>query len=78
MGGSFNDGKGEPAQIELGQPRLRAGALPNVTDSQHETDGMSRRRSARRPTDGRLLTAQQAKALADRVLAMVATSTRPA
>ena len=26
MGGSFNDGKGEPSQIKLGEPRLRAGA----------------------------------------------------
>ena len=28
LGGTFNDGKGEPAQIERGQPRLPRRALP--------------------------------------------------
>ena len=77
MGGSFNDGKGEPAQIELGEPWLRAGAVPERHHPQHEAHGMSAQATATADATG-LLSREQAKALADRVLAFSAASTRRA
>ena len=55
LGGSFNDGKGEPAQVELGEPRLPAVSIPQHHDSQHRAEVMTR---------------EEAKALCDRVLAL--------
>ncbi len=54
LGGSFNDGKGEPAQVELGEPWLPAVPIPQHHDPQHRAEVMTR---------------EEAKALADRVLA---------
>ena len=41
LGGAFNDGKGQPAQSERGEPRLRAGALPQRQRHQHREEGVS-------------------------------------
>ena len=41
MGGSFFDGKGQPPQINAGQPRRRAGALPQHQRHQHRKESMS-------------------------------------
>ena len=41
MGASFFDGKGQPGQIERGEPRLRAGALPQHQRHQHREESMS-------------------------------------
>ena len=42
LGGAFNDGKGQPAQIERGEPRLRAEPLPQHQRDQHREEGVSR------------------------------------
>ena len=71
MGGAFNDGKGEPSQIKLGEPRLRAGAVPERDHPQHQADVVSAQALAAGGESG-LLTREQAKALADRVLTLAA------
>ena len=59
--------QGRAAQVELGEPRLRAGALPQRQHPQHRAERMKLSSTrARQPTP--LLTRDQAKALADRVL----------
>ena len=55
LGGSFFDGKGQPAQIERGEPRLRAGALPADQRHQHREEGVSRAHIASRDEPKRLL-----------------------
>ena len=41
LGGAFNDGKGQPGQVERGEPRLRAVSLPRHQRHQHRTDRVS-------------------------------------
>ena len=70
--------QGRAVAVELGEPRLRAGALPQRQHHQHEEDGMiAQALPARTLADAELLSREQAKALADRVLAF-ATPTRRA
>ena len=55
LGGSFNDGKGEPSQVELGEPRMPAMPIPQRHDPQHGTeshDRATRPRCARRSRAG--------------------------
>ena len=42
LGGSFNDGKGEPGTVELGEPWLPAVPIPQRHDPQHRAEVMTR------------------------------------
>ena len=76
MGGSFFDGKGQPGQIERGESRLRAGALPQHQRHQHREKGMSapqeslRRAAAPLAATATMMTREQAQALIERVVKM--------
>ena len=68
LGGSFNDGKGEPGQIQLGEPWVSAGALQAGQRGQHGEERLMK--SLFQSADAPFLTRDQAKTLTDRVLGM--------